>query len=179
MSIWETMMKFRVLLLAALLCVVGAAAQAEPAGKIGVMNVQKVINLSDAGKVAKTHFEGRMKELQGKFKSEEEALVTLQSEIEKKSSAWSEQKKQEKVREFQKARRELQTKTEDARFELKQLQEKELQPILKALEGVVNEFGKKNGYTMILDIKSGVIYFDEAVDVTEKITKDLNAAMKK
>lgn len=173
-------MKFKIWLMAALFCVVSTAAavQASAETKVGVMNVQKVINLSDAGKIAKTHFEGKMKEMQGKFKAEEEALVALQKEIEKKGSAWSEQKKQEKVREFQKARRELQTKTEDARFELKQLQEKELQPILKALEGVVKSFGKKNGYTMIVDIKSGVIYFEEAIDVSAEITKELNAAMK-
>lgn len=174
-------MKFKIWLMAALFCVVTsvAAVQAGAETKVGVMNVQKVINLSDAGKVAKTHFEGKMKEMQGKFKAEEEALVALQKEIEKKGSAWSEQKKQEKVREFQKSRRELQAKTEDARFELKQLQEKELQPILKALEGVVMNFGKKNGYTMIVDIKSGVIYFEETIDVSVEITKDLNAAMKK
>lgn len=175
-------MKTRLCLLAAVLfsvvSVMGAS-QACAEGKLGVMNVQKVINLSDSGKVAKTHFEGRMKELQGKFKVEEDALKELQKEIEKKSSAWSEQKKQEKVRDFQKKRRELQAKTEDARFELKQLQEKELQPILKALEGVVKNYGKKNGYTAILDVKSGVIYFDDTVEISDAIIKELNAAMKK
>lgn len=174
-------MKFKAWLLAAtLMCAVGlvGVASAEAEAKIGVMNVQKVINLSDAGKLAKTRFEGRMKELQEKFKTEEESLKNLQKEIEKKSSVWSEQKKQEKAREFQKMRREFQAKTEDARFELKQLQEKELEPILKALEGVVKSYGKKNGYTMILDIKSGVIYFEETAEISEEITKELNSAMK-
>lgn len=169
------------LLTAAMVCTVGltAAVQAHAEAKIGVMNVQKVISLSDSGKVAKTHFEGRMTELQSKFKSEEDELVALQDEIEKKSSAWSEQVKQDKVRDFQKKRRELQTKTEDARFELKQLQEKELQPILKTLEDVVKAYGKKNGYDLIIDIKSGVLYFDGAIDVTDAIIKDLNSSMKK
>ena len=175
-------MRLRILLLAAAVVCTGLFAtttQVFAEQKVGVMNVQKVINLSDAGKVAKTHFEGRMKELQDKFKAEEEELKALQEEIKKKSSAWSEEKKQDKAREFQKMRRELQTKTEDARFELQQLQQKELEPILKALEGVVKDFGKKNGYTMILDIKSGVIYFDDAVEVSDEVTKKLNAAMKK
>jgi outer membrane protein len=147
--------------------------------KIGVMNVQKIIVLCDAGKEAKGRFEVRMKELQGKFKGEEDNLVALQKDIEKKSSAWSEEKKSEKTREFQKLRRELQAKTEDARFELKQLQDKELEPILKALEGVVDKFGKDNGYTTIFDSKNGVIYFDNAIDVSETVVKQLNAAMAK
>ena len=107
--------------------------------KIGVMNVQKIIVSCNAGKEAKTRFEQKMKDLQSKFKSEEEALKNLQDEIKKKSSAWSEEKKAEKIREFQKTGRELQAKTEDARFEMKQMQDKELEPILKALEKVVAE----------------------------------------
>lgn len=160
------------------LCVFGAG-QVLAETTIAVMNVQRIITQCDAGKQAKVRFEARMKDLQGKFKGEQDELVALQQEIEKKSSAWSEEKKSEKARDLQKLRRELQTKTEDANFELKQLQEKELQPILKALEGVVTDFGKKKGYTAIFDIKGGVIYFDKTIDVTEALVKELNAAMAK
>ncbi|MDP3478890.1 MAG: OmpH family outer membrane protein [Desulfoprunum sp.] len=147
--------------------------------KIGVMNVQKIIILCDAGKAGKTRFEGKMKELQGKFKQEEETLTVLQKEIEKKSSAWSEETKAVKVRDFQKLKREFQAKTEDARYELKQLQDKELEPILKALEGVVLKYGKENGYTAILDSKNGVIYNDPAIDISDLIVKELNKSMTK
>lgn len=145
--------------------------------KIGVINVQKIIVSCDSGKAAKERFDVKMKELQGSFKKEEEDLKALQDEIKKKSSAWSEEKKAEKVREYQKNGRELQAKTEDARFEMKQLQDKELEPILKALEKVVEKFGKEKGYTAILDSKNGVVYFDEAIEVSDVIVKKLNEAM--
>lgn len=169
------------ILAVALAFAVGLSALAAQAAdlKIGVMNVQKVIVLSDAGKEAKVRFEIRMKELQGKFKGEEDTLIALQKDIEKKSSAWSEEMKSEKVREFQKLQRELRAKTEDARFELKQLQDKELEPILKALEGVVDKYGKDNGYTAILDSKNGVIYYNNTIDVSDTVVKQLNAAMAK
>ena len=145
--------------------------------KIGVINVQKIIVSCEAGKAAKERFDVKMKELQGSFKKEEEDLKLMQDEIKKKSSAWSEEKKAEKVREYQKSGRELQAKTEDARFEMKQLQDKELEPILKALEKVVEKYGKEKGFTVILDSKNGVIYFDEAIEVSDAITKKLNEAM--
>ena len=132
---------------------------------------------SVSGKAAKEKFDQKMQDLQSKFKVEEQELVDMQSEIEKKSSAWSEETKQVKMREFQKKRRELQEKSEDARFELKTLQDKELAPILKSLEGVVEAFGEKNGYTLILDSKAGVIFFTEAVDISDQLVKDLDAAM--
>ncbi|MGB3209564.1 MAG: OmpH family outer membrane protein [Desulforhopalus sp.] len=147
--------------------------------KIGVMNVQKIIVGCDAGKAAKERFDKKMKELQSTFKSEEEALKELQAEIKKKSSAWSEEKRAEKVREFQKSGRELQAKTEDARFEMKNLQDKELEPILKALEKVVDQYGKDNGFTAIMDAQNGVVYFDKSVDISDAIVKKLNGALAK
>lgn len=145
--------------------------------KIAVMNVQKIIVTCDAGKKAKARFDKKMEELQSSFKSEEDALKEMQAEIKKKSSAWSEEKKAEKIREFQKNGRELQAKTEDARFEMKQLQDKELEPILKTLEGVVNKYGSDNGYTAIMDSKSGVIFFDSKIDISDVLVKKLNEAM--
>lgn len=147
--------------------------------KLGIMNVQKIIVECDAGKAAKKRFDLKMKELQSSFKGEEEELKALQDEIKKKSSAWSEEKKAEKVREFQKNGRELQVKTDEARFEMKKLQDKELEPILKALEEVVNKYGKDNGYTAIMDGKNGVVYFDPSIDVSDVIIKKLNGALAK
>ena len=146
--------------------------------KIGVMNIQKVLLESTAGRKAKEVFEKRMNELQEKFKTEQEALVVLQQEIEKKSSAWSKDKKGEKVRELQLGQRELQMKSEDAKMELKQLQDKELEPILTMLQTVVNSFGKKNGYAVILDSKVAVLYADSSVDVSEAVQKELDQRMK-
>jgi outer membrane protein len=145
--------------------------------KIGIMNVQKIIVECEAGKAAKGRFDVKMKQLQSTFKAEEQALKDLQDEIKKKSSAWSEEKKAEKVREFQKSGRELQAKTEDARIEMKTLQDKELEPILKALEKIVDAYGKDNKYTAILDSKNGVIYFDDKIDISDAIVKKLNGAL--
>jgi len=148
------------------------------AQKIGVMNIQKVLIESSAGRKAKAVFEKRMKELQEKFKKEQASLVALQKEIEKKSSAWSKEKKGEKVRELQLKQRELQMKSEDAKMELKQLQDKELEPILKMLQTVVNSYGEKNGYAMILDSKVAVLYADSSADLSSEIKEELDKRMK-
>ena len=70
--------------------------------KIGIMNVQQIIVECDAGKAAKSRFDKKMKDLQAKFKTEEEALKKMQDEIKKKSSAWNESKRAEKVKSFRK-----------------------------------------------------------------------------
>ena len=160
-------------------CVQNGSVASAAEVKIGVMNVQRVLLESTSGAAAKAMFEAKAKDLKGKFQQEENVLKTMQQDIEKKSSAWSAEKKEAQVREYQKKGREYQVKTEDARFELKQLQDKELEPILKTLQTVVEDFGKKNGYTVILDSKIGVLYSNSAIDVSASLTKALDQAMKR
>lgn len=144
--------------------------------KVAVINIQKVLMDSKAGKSARSKMEKTMEELKAGLKKDEEKLVALQKEIQKKASAWSEEKKQEKSIEFQKMRRNLGIKQDDANLEMKKLQEKYLTPIMKKLEGIVTEVAKSKGYTVVLP-RNGVLYFDKGVDITAAATKALNAKM--
>ena len=141
---------------------------------IAVLDMQKVVLSSKLGKEAQKEIEKRVKELEKTFKTDEETLIDLQSEIEKKSSVWSEEKKQDKSIEFQKLRRDLRAKQDDANVELKQLQEKQLAPIFKDLEVVVKKFAEDNKYSMILPSQA-VLYAIDSVDITDKVTQALNA----
>ncbi|NOQ46559.1 MAG: hypothetical protein GQ559_07785 [Desulfobulbaceae bacterium] len=145
--------------------------------KVGIINVQKVLATCEAGKKAHEVREKKMEELQATFKKDEEALLALQKEIEKKSSAWSEEMKQEKAIEFQKKRRNLGVKQEDANLEMKTLRERQLAPILKQLETVVKDVAQKEGYALILP-RNAVLHAVDSVDLTEMVTKALNKKVK-
>lgn len=141
---------------------------------IAVLDMQKVVLTSDLGKKAQVEIEKKVKELEKTFKQDEDALVELQNEIEKKSSVWSDEKKQDKSIEFQKLRRDLRAKQDDANVELKQMQEKQLAPIFKELEVVVKKFAKDKGYSIILPGQA-VLYAVDSVDITTEVTQALNA----
>ncbi|WP_456384775.1 OmpH family outer membrane protein [Desulfolithobacter sp.] len=148
------------------------------APKIGVVNVQKALQSSDAGKEAQSAMEKKLKELQEQFRQEEDALLALQKEIEKKSSVWSDDTRREKVIELNKKRRDLQLKQDDANMELKRLREKKYGPILKTLEQVVEEVAKENGYTVVLP-RNAVLYYSETIDMTKDTIQALDRKMKK
>lgn len=145
---------------------------------IGVLDMQEVVRGSELGRKAQGEIEQRYAELQKTFQEEEEALATLQEEIEKKSSVWSEEKKQDKAIEFQKLRRDLRVKQDDANLELKQLQEKKLSPIFAQLEDVVKKFADEKGISVILPSQT-VLYAVDSVDITEQVIKALNEQGKK
>jgi outer membrane protein len=145
--------------------------------KIAVLNLRKVFTSSEAGQTAQKEMEKKVEALQQKFKQDEDALISLQNEIEKKSSVWSEEKKQEKAIEFKRMQRDMRAKQEDASLELKKMEEQQLGPIRKELEQVIENVAKEKGYAII--VPSEVVMFAvDSVDITEEVTKALNARSK-
>ena len=77
--------------------------------------------------------------------------------------------------------REYQLKVEDAQYEMKQLEKKVLDPIFKELQVVITDIGKKKGLSLILEkAKSGgLLYADDALDISKEVIAELDAKMAK
>ncbi len=157
---------------AVLVCFGGSALAA--GDKIGVIDVQKILRTSKAGKKATTSLDEKMASFKKKFKGEGEKLKELEEEIKKKSSAWSADKKKTKIHEYQKAAVAFQQKTKDAQFELKQARDKKLSPLFEKLEKVIDDFGKKNGYAIIIDRTPGIAFVNPGNDITDEVIKALD-----
>ena len=150
------------------------ASAAESSNKIATVNIQEVLLGSVAGQEVKKVLEEKVGELQGTFQKEQEDVDVLRAEIEKKSSVWSQEVREEKEREYQKRVREVQLKTEDAQFELQQLEKQLMGPVLNELQKVIKEVGEKNGYAMIMDSRAGLLYVDKSFDISEMVQKELD-----
>ena len=162
-------------LLVGMTCLVSTNVNAAEDKKIVTVNIQEVLLSSASGQAVKTVLEEKVAEFQKKFESEQEEVETMRAEIEKKSSVWSQQVKEEKERDYQKRVRELQLKSEDAQFELQQLEKQVMEPVVKELQNVIAEMGEKNGYAMIIDSRAGLLYVDKALDISESVKKELDA----
>jgi len=154
--------------------------------KIATISVQDIVTDSAAGQEAKKVLEGKMSELQQGLKGEQDSVRKLKEEIEKKNSVWSEEVRLEKERDYQKQVRDLELKSDDARYSLKKLEKELMEPIFKELHEIIAETGKKQGFTLILEYsrqglmsRSGLLYADESLDINESVLKALNERMAK
>ncbi|NOX25224.1 MAG: OmpH family outer membrane protein [Deltaproteobacteria bacterium] len=145
--------------------------------KIGVVSIQEVIDRSDAGHSARKVLEAKQKELQPKLLKEKKALEQEAKNIEKKGSAWSQEKKQDAEREYQKRAQDYKMKVDDARYTMKQLQKKMLNPIFKRLQGVIKQVGQEEGIAIIFEKSrsNGLLYAAKNLDVTNLVLKKLNS----
>ena len=50
--------------------------------------------------------------------------------------------------------------------------------IVEELYGVVNDYGRQQGYTLVLESSSGLLYADKALDITDAIVKIHNSGAK-
>ncbi|MDA8419345.1 MAG: OmpH family outer membrane protein [Desulfobacteraceae bacterium] len=147
--------------------------------KIATFNVQQVIEKSKAGAEARKALEAKKAELQPKFKGDQDALKAMADEIEKKGSAWSDEVKAGKERDYQKRLREYQLKVEDAQFEMKQLERKVLDPLFKELQTIINDIGKTEGISLIFEKSrsNGLLYAADSLDISDQVIKALDAKL--
>jgi outer membrane protein len=69
---------------------------------------------------------------------------------------------------------------QDAQDEVKRKEAQLTEEILKELRKVIDEIGKKENFTLILEKVEGVVlYIDETVDITQKVIETYNKKIKK
>jgi len=154
--------------------------------KIATISIQGVLDKSKAAQDAKKGLEAEFDKHKGKLEKEQNTLEALRAEIEKKGSVWSEEVRGEKEREYQRLAREFGIKNEDAKIAMQQKEKQLMDPILKELHAVIDEIGKKNGYTLVLEYsmkglrtRTGLLFADDALDISDTVQKELDRRMKK
>ncbi len=149
--------------------------------KFGYVDVQKALNLSDAGKEAKEQLSGKVKRYQDEINAKQEELKKLKDELERQGVILSESKKSEKEKDYSAKLKDFQRFTKDAQDELQGRDEELTKKILESFEKVVQEYGRKNGYTMIFARtgSDGIIFFDDTIDLTDLLVKQFNGSRKK
>jgi len=168
------------------MCLAASGVALAGESKIATISIQDILASCKAGQGAQKVLEEKMVGLQAKLQKEKDALDELKKEMDKKNSVWSAEVKAEKERDFQKRLREAQLKEEDAKYEMSQLEKKVMEPILKDLHEIIGQVGKREGYTVILEYtmkglhsRSGLLYADEAIDISDMVRKELDARQAK
>lgn len=153
---------------------IGQAVAKDSKVTIATMNLQKVIAVSKTGQAAKQAVTKKFEDYQTKIKKEEESLMALKDEIDKKGAVWSDEARTKKEREFKRRLQDLEEESQYASNDMKQFEQEKVEPILKELEKIIDEYGKKKGYTLILDTSKGVLYQDESIDISSILAAELD-----
>lgn len=146
------------------------------AQKIGYVDLQKALNLSAAGKDAKEKIKAKVQGYDVEVQKRQEDLKKMKEDLEKQALLLSEEARGAKERDYQQKVKEYQRFTKDIQETLQQTDADFTRKILESLLSVVQEVGKKNAYTLILEkTESSLVYADESIDITDQVIKAFDA----
>jgi len=165
--------------IAALTCLVllgwetpGWAAQA--AIRIGVVDLQEVLNKSQKGMAVRQRLDQERAARQKDLDAKQQEVMKLQDDFEKQAPLLSEQAKRERSEAIQRKTRDAVRVAEDANRDFdKRVREAELD-ITREIVGVAQEYGKDQGYSVILE-RGMVVFGAPAVDITGEVIKRYDA----
>jgi len=144
---------------------------AEPL-KIAYVDIQKALNLCEAGKAAKKQITLEVERMRKNFAGKQKELEKLKEDLEKRGLVLSEAAREEKARDFQAKTRDLQRMERDYQEELQRKDRELTESILRKLEVAVKKMGEDGKYTLILERnQGGIIYASDALDLTDELIK--------
>lgn len=169
----------------------GAAAQTAPAsptpaaaalGKIGYIDVQRVLARSAAGVAAREQLEKERAGIQREMDGRRQELEKLRDEIEKKGPLMTAEARREKQEQFERKRRDAARAADDFQKELEKKEATLLQKVLQEVGGVIEKLGKERNFYLIVEKRNaGVLYAATDADLTDEVIRayDREAGSKK
>jgi outer membrane protein len=149
-------------------------------GKIGVFIFQKILNESSAGKIVQKQIKAKGDGFQKKILAEKNQLDELRKSFEREALVLSTEKQQEKQREYRIRVNDFKKMQETFGREFKQLELQSINKIQKAIFEITGEIGKKEGYSLILERKTGgVVFAQDQLDITDQVIKLYNSKSSK
>lgn len=146
--------------------------------KIGVIDIQKVFEESSAGKQMRAEINKRGTQMEEDLKAKSSEIETLNKNLERESAVINKEQKEKREREINIKVYDLKALKKKYNEELLQLQQAKLETLKKDLFSIVKEIGEKEGYTMILE-RIGVLYYQNAIDITDMVVEKYNAKVAK
>ena len=151
-------------------------AQTTPA-RVAVIDVQKVLTQSTAGKVAYEKLKKMQDDRMEKAKGMDEELRKLDADISTKRLSLSEDKLADMQKQVAEKRISMQRYAQDAEREIGEARDRELQVLEGKIKPVIDGIGKEMGLAAIFNkFESGLVYASEAIDITDTVIKRFNEA---
>lgn len=167
------MKKSAILILAACLSFVFSIGNAQ-AQNVAYVNTEKVVKKSPQSKSI-------MKKLEAEFKKRNDALVSkrkklkkLEEKMSKDRAVMSSSEAKNIEQDIRRRRRDLNTSSAEFREDLNLRRSEEINKLLRKISEVVQSIGKKEKIDVIFS--AGVAYASPAVDISEKVLKQLSNA---
>jgi outer membrane protein len=168
-----------IILLSAILMAWGSGGWAAEAVKIGYVNMQRALNMCDAGKEAKKVITHELEKIQKTMGEKQKELDALKDDLGKRATVMSEAARREKEADYQRKLRDFQRMQRDYEDDLRRKDRQLTDRILKDLEGIVKKMGEEGKYIVIFERNQpAIVFIAPGLDLTDEVIKLANQKKK-
>ncbi|MCI0706967.1 MAG: OmpH family outer membrane protein [Ignavibacteriae bacterium] len=158
---------------------VPALAQNVPT-RVAVIDVQRVLTQTSAGKAAFDKLKKMQDERIGKAQQMDEEVQKLDKEINNKKASLSEAKLAEIQKQLADKRIAMQRYAQEADQEIQEARDRELQQLEGKIKPIIDAIGKEMNLAAVFNkFESGLIYAADAIDITDAVVKRFDETTKK
>ena len=152
-------------------------AQGAPS-RVAVIDVQKVLQSSTAGKQAYDRLKKMQEDRIAKAKKMDDEIAALDNDINSKKLSLSEDKLTDMQKQLSDKKIAMQRYAQDADREVGEARDKALLELENKIKPVIDQMGKEMGLAAIFNkFESGLVYASDAIDITDTVITRFNAAL--
>jgi outer membrane protein len=143
--------------------------------KIAVVDLQKIIDESTAGKRSSEEIKAQGKKMEETLQEKGTEIEELKKSLDQKALVLSDQARGEKENELREKLNDftsLQRRYQDV---LRDLNNSLMKEVLEDILKIAEDIGKREGYTLIMQRRGVVLYAPDAIDITDKVIKEYDA----
>jgi len=163
-----------------------APAAASPAGaaagKVAVVDFQKVVLENAEGKKAQEKLMAEVSRRQKDFEDKQKSLQDSQNKLQTQGQVLTDAVKADLGRQIKKLNTDLQRMNDDAQKDIGNLQQQLLRPIADRAQKVLQAYSVENGFAVVFDVSNqanNIIYVQEVADVTTEIIRRVDSELAK
>lgn len=169
-----------ILAMAILGCWPGGGFAQDKALKVAVINISEAIVRSNDGQEALKQIQTRFAPREGDLQRQQREIADLQNQLRTQERTLSEEARARLARSIDDKTRVLNRAAEDAQAEFQQAQQDVGAEISRKMMGVIEEYIRTNGFTLVLDAsQSPILYAEPSIVITDKIVELYNQASAK
>ena len=154
----------------------------DKAPKMAIINIQVAIAQSNDGQEAARQLQTRFAPKRNDLEKQQKDITDLQTQLRNQERTLSDEARTRLMRQVDDKTKAFNRSNEDATAEFQQAEQDAINEIGRKMMGVLDEYAKKNEFSVILDVSSPqtpVLYADSSIDVTPKIIELYNQATAK
>lgn len=137
---------------------------------IAVIDFQKILETSSAGKAAQAKINAEGKKMEKDLKEKGDEIKDLEKKLELERMVLSKEAREEKQREVRIKINDFKSLQAKYRSDIKKLETKVIDKMQEDVFNLVDEIAKKNSYLLILEKRAGgVIYAKKTMDITAQV----------